>query len=340
MITHVILFLLFGAAISWLICANADRLANRLGLMDFPDPAGGRKTHQQPTPLVGGLVLMLVVPLPCAALYALSDNPELHAVLLWYVTAVVGLSVTGLLDDRFGLSAWIRLGIAAAILLAAVSQVPDFSISFLLLSGQDRLLLFSWPAGIAFTLLCFVGLINAVNMADGKNGLVTGQAIIWAMLLLLRAPAAAGVVAAALLGALLVLFLFNMQGKVFLGDGGSYGLSAVFGLLAIYIWNLSFESLRADDIALVFAVPVLDTIRLIVHRLLRRRSPLSPGQDHLHHYLSARWGWPRPLIWILLLVAVPNLGAILIPGSAPLWAAVTVVGYFALLGLSRMQPAR
>lgn len=331
MIAFELLSFLVGAALSLAICLNAQTIGSWLQLLDFPDPAGGRKLHARPTPLMGGMVLMLVVPVPCAMLFLLTDSVEVHTVLMWFVIAGLGLSAVGLLDDRFGLSARIRLLIAAAILAAAISQVPDFAVSFLLFAGQTTLILLPRLVGIGFTLLCFVGLINAVNMADGKNGLVIGQAIVWAAVLLLRAPAAAGVVMATLLGALVVMFHFNMRGKLFLGDGGSYGLSAIFGLTAIYLWNLSFEHTRADDIALIFAVPVLDTLRLIVHRLARGQSPLHPGQDHLHHYLSARWPWPRPLPWVLALVALPNLAAVLLPGTAPIWLALTAVGYFGLL---------
>ena len=93
----------------------------------------------------------------------------------------------------------------------------------------------------------------------------------------------------------------------------------MFGLLGIYAWNHGFADVRADDIALIFAVPVFDTLRLIIFRLWQGKSPFTPGRDHLHHYLHARWGWPRPLGWVLTLVAVPNLLAIAFPGTAMLW---------------------
>ena len=94
----------------------------------------------------------------------------------------------------------------------------------------------------------------------------------------------------------------------------------------------------ADDVALIFAVPVFDTLRLIVHRLAKGKSPFTPGRDHLHHYLYARWGWPRPLSWVLMLVAVPNLLAILLPGTGIIWLGVTLIGYLGLLWAANAQP--
>jgi UDP-GlcNAc:undecaprenyl-phosphate GlcNAc-1-phosphate transferase len=194
--------------------------------------------------------------------------------------------------------------------------------------------------GISFTLLCFVGLLNAVNMADGKNGIVIGQALIWSAILMLRLPPTMVPLISAIAGALAVLLVFNMKGRLFLGDSGSYGLSAMFGLLAIYAWNHGFADMRADDVALIFAIPVFDTLRLIVWRTMQGKSPFTPGRDHLHHYLYARWGWPRPLPWLLALVAVPNLAAVAFPGTALVWLALTFIAYFALLWFATVEPKR
>ena len=320
-----------GALVALFVGWKADAIGRRLGLMDFPDVSGGRKLHARPTPLVGGIALVLSVAVSVGLSLLFFDQGDGRGSLIWLLISVLGLFLVGTLDDRFELSARIRLMSGSLILLAALSQVPDFSITFLLFAGQSSLLLMPSLLGIGFTLLCFVGLLNAVNMADGKNGLVIGQAIIWSLVLLVRAPDSTAPVVAAVTGALLVLFYFNMQGKLFLGDGGSYGLSALFGLLAIHAWNHGFADMRADDVALIFAVPVFDTLRLIVYRMAQGKSPFTPGRDHLHHYLYTRWGWPRPLFWVLALVAIPNAAAILLPGTGIIWLFVTLVGYFALL---------
>ena len=125
MIVYVILSALLAAAVTFAICANARQLGEKFGLMDFPDPTSGRKLHQQPTPLMGGLVLILVVPIPCLLLFLLSDSLAVHAVLWWFGIAALGLSIVGLLDDRFGLGAGIRLVIAALVLLADIVEASS-----------------------------------------------------------------------------------------------------------------------------------------------------------------------------------------------------------------------
>lgn len=318
---------------------KAMPIGRALRLLDFPDPAGGRKLHAKITPLVGGVAILLAALV--SGLLLLPGVEDGHrAMLLWFLFTVSGLFLVGAMDDRFGLGARTRLALASAFLLAAIAQVPDFSVAFLLFSGQQDLLLFPPLPGVGFTLLCFVGLLNAVNMADGKNGIVIGQALIWSTILMLRLPVDMLPLITGIAGALAVLFVFNMNGRLFLGDSGSYGLSAMFGLLAIYAWNHGFADMRADDVALIFAVPVFDTLRLIVWRVSQGKSPFTPGRDHLHHYLYARWGWPRPLGWLLALVAVPNYLAVAFPGTALIWLLVTLVGYFGMIWLATVEPRR
>jgi UDP-GlcNAc:undecaprenyl-phosphate GlcNAc-1-phosphate transferase len=329
---------LMGAAIAWAVGHHAGRLGARLGLLDFPDPAGGRKLHAAVTPLVGGLAVVATAVLASLALLLMLDWPEARLEIAWFGIVTLGMFLIGAADDRFGLSAPFRLGIATALLLLALARVPGFQVDFLLFAGQDRLVLLSGLMGLGFTLLCLVGFLNAVNMADGKNGLVIGQALIWSVVLAFRLPPHLLPLVAALGAALAVLFLYNMRGALFLGDGGSYALSASFGLLAILAWNKGFADMRADDVALIFAIPVFDTLRLIAQRVAQGKTPFTPGRDHLHHYLHAHWGWPRPLPWVLAIVAVPNALALLFPGTGLLWLGVTLVLYILLLAIA-IRPA-
>lgn len=328
-----------GGLLAWLVGHFAVLIGLRLGLMDYPDPMGGRKQHARATPLVGGVAVVIAAVVATVLMLTFGSEAVGQPALIWFLVTTTGLFFVGVMDDRIGLTAPSRLALASAFLLGAIAQVPDFAVSFLLFTGQTNLLLLPGLIGIGFTLLCFVGLLNAVNMADGKNGLVIGQALVWSAVLMVRLPVSMLPLMAAIMGALAVLFVFNMQGKLFLGDGGSYGLSAMFGLLAIYAWNHGFADMRADGVALIFALPVFDTLRLIVHRVARGLSPFTPGRDHLHHYLYARWGWPRPLVWVLALVAVPNLFAVLLPGTGLVWLGVTLLGYLAMLWVASRQPS-
>lgn len=317
---------------SWIVGRNALRLGRLLGLLDFPDPSGGRKQHDNITPLVGGMAVVLPVILVVGLLLLQRDVAvSVYTHLAWFAFAVTGMYLIGLTDDRFALGPKIRLALAFSVLLLLVLYAPDFGLPFLRFSGADR----TWfldDAGQGFALLCLLGLLNAVNMADGKNGLVSGICLIWSLTLLARCPAPLMPVLVATIVALAVVMYFNLRGKLFLGDGGSYALSGIFGLLAIYVYNHEFAVVRADHIAVLFAIPVFDTIRLMTVRIRRGQSPFAGDRTHLHHYLALRWGWPNKGLYIYLsLVAVPNVLTLVWPDLGLVWLVAALVAYVLVL---------
>lgn len=318
--------------VSCLVGIFAGRIGQGLGLLDFPDPSGGRKQHGRTTPLVGGLAIVLsVIAVVLLCLFDTATAAAVQTHLAWFAFAVSGMYLIGLTDDRFALGPKIRLALAFIILLLVVLYAPDFGLPFLRFSGSER----TWfldDAGQGFALLCLVGLLNALNMADGKNGLVIGICLIWSLTLLPHCPGPWLPVLAATIVALAAMLFFNLPGRLFLGDGGSYALSGIFGLLAIYIYNHEFAVIRADHIAVLFAIPVFDTIRLMTARLRRGQSPFAGDRDHLHHHLALRWGWPRAGLFIYLaLVAVPNALTLAWPSLGILWLAGALLAYIVVL---------
>ncbi len=334
-----VLCALAAAAATLVIGLAARPIGTALGLLDYPDEPGGRKRHTDVTPLVGGLAVTLAAVVACVA--TIVAGPDHGATfdrdLGHFALVVAAMFVIGATDDRFELSVRARLIVATLVLAAAVSTVPDLDLTFLRF-GRASTVVVLGDGSIWFTLLCLVGLLNAVNMADGKNGIVIGLALMWSAFLIVHLPGNSVPVMAAVAAALAVLFAFNLRGRLFLGDGGSYAVSALFGLLAIDAYNHAFAAIGADDVALLFAVPVFDTLRLLVSRAIERKSPFAGGRDHLHHYLHARIGWPRGLYVYLALAAGPIAAAALWPGTALAWLMVTAIGYAAVLAWAR-RPA-
>jgi UDP-GlcNAc:undecaprenyl-phosphate GlcNAc-1-phosphate transferase len=318
--------------IALVVGTQAQAIGQFFGLLDYPDVDGGRKRHAGVTPLVGGIAVAAAS--VSAALLAMwfAPPPTLH--LGWLAGAVATMFLIGAVDDRYHLSPIFRLSAALMVLIMVISQAPDFGLAFLRFSGQDALILLGrW--GDAFTLLCLVGLLNSVNLADGKNGIVIGMGLVWTVVLAAHVPVAMLPVLAAVGVALLVIGWFNMAGRLFLGDGGCYAISALFGLLAIYAYNHDFETMRADDVAVMFAIPVFDTIRLMTTRILQRRSPFQGDRDHLHHHLHSRIGWPRGLYVYLAMVALPNLAILVWPGTGLLWLGVSFAFYVGVMVATR-----
>ena len=325
--------LVLAGLIGWF----APAIGGALGLFDFPDTNGGRKRHAKITPLVGGTAVALSALAACALTASLLPlGPWVVQHISWLALALGVMYLIGLADDRFALGPVIRLVLAIGTLLLVLVFAPDYTLGFLRFSGQATVLpLGGW--GDAFALLCLVGLLNAVNMADGKNGIILSLGLIWSLVLAMRLPESYLPLLGAVTVSMTVMLVFNLRGRLFMGDGGSYVLSTLFGLLAIYAYNQDFAVMRADDVAVMFAIPVFDTIRLMAVRASRGRSPFEGDRDHLHHYLHLRYGWPTGLIVYVALVAIPNLGAVLMPDTGLIWLGISGLAYVTTLRIARQR---
>ena len=294
-----------------LLCFNARWICSRIRLMDIPDD---RKIHSTPTPLAGGILLLCVF-LPAGFLQVLRESSErwTSSLCIWLV-CIGAMALIGIADDRHSLSPKARLFCSFLVFGLAAAIDPTFNVRLLDFEHLGWSIgLGTWWLAIIFTLICCVGLVNAVNMADGKNGLVLGLSLGWVAILYLRAPQALQPLMILLAVVLFVLFVFNMTGKLFLGDGGAYGIAGAIGLLSIMVYNSpgtnALRAISAEELVFLFIVPVLDSFRLTYRRLRQGRSPMSADRDHLHHHLQDRFGWPNGLLiyWLISLVPAATL---------------------------------
>lgn len=293
------------AAITFALCHFADPIGARLDILDVPD---ARKAHPRPTPLIGGIALQIAV-VPLAFLVALIVTPDnwIQYLLVW-TSAVGAMSLVGLADDRHTLLARDRLLVSFIVFGSAAIIDPLFNV---------RVLSFQYPPfelglgtgwlAVLFTTICCVGLVNAVNMADGKNGLVIGLCLGWLAILGLSAPTPLLPIIAIAMTMLAVLLVYNLRGVLFLGDGGAYGVATAIALIAIGTYNSpgypTGRAISAGELVLLFSIPVFDSFRLTLARLRQGRSPMSADRNHLHHHLQSWFGWPGGLViyWTIAL---------------------------------------
>lgn len=278
-----------GLLYSALVVVFCNKIAARLGVVDHPG-SQEHKSHATPTPLVGGLV---AIP-PAIAILLLqffqegmaSTQAASYSALAF---ATLASLIVGLLDDRRHIPAILRLIICSGIFGVAISIRPDFVVSALDLQGVGLKIELGLLA-IPFSVFCLLAFQNAVNMADGRNGLVAGVAIIWLLALLSYGwhPLTLAIVSLGI--GLFIALGANLGGRLFLGDAGTYGIGAFIGLATIWI-HRSNIGLHTIDVVIMFMVPVLDMARLFVFRIFHGRHPFSADHNHLHHYLDRSIGW-------------------------------------------------
>lgn len=260
------------------------RLAPRLGLIDRP---GGRKAHAAPTPAIGGLAIALgCIPV---AIYVFPPGRPLESL----AVASVILLTTGILDDLYNLRWHYRIfaHVAAALVLVYFGGVRVDSIGRALGVDGHTLGILSAP----FTVLATTGLINAVNMADGLDGLAGSIAM--ATLAMLTAAAlyaensglATGLIL--VMGSVAAFLVFNLRtpwnpkARTFLGNAGSEFLGLLIAWACFRLTQTPAHPVTPVLAPFLISVPVIDCLALMAHRIRSGRSPFSADRNHLHHLM-------------------------------------------------------
>ena len=319
--------LCFGAAVVG-CCSFAGRLGRWLDVIDHPD--GLRKRHARPTPLVGGIALMVPLLLVTAVqALVLPGGDGIFAVL---VVAGLGFMLLGLFDDRHQATPNLRLLISVALCSLLLAIEPGLRLERLDFGALViPLSVFALP----FTVLCLVGLQNAINMADGLNGLVIGLAIFWTICLLLYAPPALMLYLSLLLMGLLILLAYNLGGRLFLGDAGSYSLGVSIGILMLYVYHQADGRLPMLTVMLWLLVPVLDCLRVMATRMVAGRSPVAADTNHLHHRLARCWPWPVSVLVYLAVATLPGLIAAIWLDQTEMMLLATLIAYGGVIWVTR-----
>ncbi|MDX1492360.1 MAG: MraY family glycosyltransferase [Pseudohongiellaceae bacterium] len=282
--------------------------AKKLGLLDVP---GGRKSHKIPTPLIGGLGIYIGLLSMAMLTPGVFDQ---YAGLLAISSIVL---LVGIVDDAYQLNVYYRFAThgLCALFMAVAMNNQLLSFGNIVGLGVVNLGILAIP----LTLFCCVGVINAINMADGMDGLSGGLVLISLCFLGLVAFLAQQVLMVQLIillsCALLAFLAFNFRlpwnksAVVYLGDAGSTMLGFIVAWLVIEATQGS-TAIMAPVYALWFlAVPLMDTVSLLIKRPLQGRSPFQPGTDHLHHRLHQS-GYSHKQIVLGLYIAAIGFGGI------------------------------
>jgi UDP-GlcNAc:undecaprenyl-phosphate GlcNAc-1-phosphate transferase len=324
--------LIVSSVLSLLVCLTAPLIGRALGLIDDPK-AKAHSLHERKTPLVGGIAVLLPWGI-LTGLDAILVGLSRHAGDVahpngWLALFILAIAFVGALDDRFHLSARLRLAVMGSMFMLFVIFNPAFGVAYLSSPALGISVALGF-FGVPFAALCLLAFTNAVNMTDGRNGLTIGLSLIWCLTLSFYVPADYKVMLYAVTVSLLVTGFFNLKGRLFLGDTGTYGLAALVGLTGLYVHGIGPEAggVSSTQLAAIFAIPGLDMLRLIVDRVSFGVSPMAGDHDHLHHRLERFIGWRLGLPVYLALAGAPILIACSAPhmGTPGLIAAIVLYG--------------
>jgi UDP-GlcNAc:undecaprenyl-phosphate GlcNAc-1-phosphate transferase len=306
LLPNLYLIALVGA---FLICLCAMQIGRAMGVLDHPD--AGRKLHHLPTPLVGGIAILVPLFFWCLAII-LSGMLD-HSILRTILLCGTGVSLIGFADDQSNTSPFARTASLAPFLAIAISLDPRLVSTTLNWGNFAPTAISFWPCVLLLS-LALVGLINSVNMADGQNGISLSMFITWSGCLALVGVETISAIALVILLTSICVLGFNLNSKLFLGDCGSYGVSFVIGILTIAAHNQGHLSI--ETLAVWFFIPMVDCLRLIISRSLKGGSPFKGDRNHFHHHLSDRMGKNWGLILYAGAVATSSLVSTLAPELA------------------------
>ena len=264
------------------------RFAPALGLVDV---AAGRKIHDGEIPLIGGIAMGIVFLVAYLAVALASAQQVRFGLGLAIAIVLIG----GILDDLHELRSLAKFGfqIAAAAALVFVDGTVLVQLGQLL--TERTFTLGEWS--VPLTIFAAVGVMNAVNMADGIDGLAGTLTLLafaaFGLLAMAIGESAVFVVCCIGIGVTAGFLCFNIRtpnrprAAVFMGDTGSHFLGLLLAWCAIRLHNAEPPALNAVTAGWILGVVLGDTLCVMIRRVLRGRSPFSGDREHLHHLLLA-----------------------------------------------------
>lgn len=304
MTTYFVAFII-PLILALLLTPAVRKLALWMGAVDMPD---ARRVHVEPTPRVGGLAVALATAAPITLLglypypnwlsYLVFRDPSL---MVGFAIGAILILLLGVYDDTKGARPILKL--LVQILIAVVAYYFGYRIEVIGLPITKTVIeLGSW--GLPVTILWVVGVINAMNLIDGLDGLASGVAFFSCLTLFVLSAASQNIntalITVSLGGALLGFLYYNFNpASIFLGDTGSMFVGLVLSLSAI---TCTFKHYTAFSIlipAMAMGVPLLDTVLAMIRRALSGRPIMSADRHHIHHRLLYKGHSQRTVVLVL-----------------------------------------
>jgi UDP-GlcNAc:undecaprenyl-phosphate GlcNAc-1-phosphate transferase len=316
-------------------------VALRWGLLDHG--ISSRKVHGRPVPRLGGVAIVLAFFTPLAALFFVSSEvgqriwSDGRGTLALFAGGAV-IAALGVLDDVRGCNA--RTKFAVQFLVAAGMYWAGYRVDQISQPFGDPIAL--GALALPFTMLWIAGVINAMNLIDGLDGLAGGVALIAVgtvfTLAALNDQSVMLLYAGALGGALLGFLLYNFNpATIFMGDTGSMFLGFVLAATSIRTSQKSTAVVAIAVPILALGIPITDTLLAMARRAVRGAPLFSADRGHIHHRLLDRGLSHRQAVLVIYGGAVCFGGAALLISFARGTVAALVLGAVALVSFGVLR---
>ncbi len=295
--------IVIGYLLTFFLLPLIIQFAHDKKLYDKPDE---RKMHNHGVSSLGGIGIFAGLLMSVLLVSDFTNSTEFQ----YFIAAFCIIFILGLIDDIFVLKAWKKflgqLIVTAMLTFKANLLITDLH-GFL---GIHEL---TYIESIYVSFFTIILLINSFNLIDGVDGLAGSLGFIACLLFgvffLMNNIIQYAILSFSICGALLAFLMFNFPpAKIFMGDSGSTIIGLMSAILAIrFVENASIQASFFDQATPVIAfgfllIPLLDVLRVFALRIYKKKSPLVPDRNHLHHLLQNK-GLSHTEVTITLLIA-------------------------------------
>jgi UDP-GlcNAc:undecaprenyl-phosphate/decaprenyl-phosphate GlcNAc-1-phosphate transferase len=334
---------ILACLVSALLTPMVRRFALRHHLFD--DHVSSRKVHGRPIPRLGGLGIAAGFYAPLLGLLFASTGVGLifyasSRMAIAFLAGGAAILALGIYDDIRGSGAFAKF--IAQFIIAGALYFAGFRIDQISLPFVHALSL--GPLSFVFTLLWIVGVINAMNLIDGLDGLATGVGLLGVtttfVLAAIRGDPIMMLFMAALGGSLLGFLIYNFNpASIFMGDTGAMFIGYVLGVGATQTSTKSSTAVAILVPMVALGVPIADTALAMLRRALSGRPMFSADRSHIHHKLLDLGLTQRQAVMVLYGVSFLLGGmALLLTVASSVQAALILVamGLAGFLGIRKL----
>jgi UDP-GlcNAc:undecaprenyl-phosphate GlcNAc-1-phosphate transferase len=306
------------------------KIAKIYNLFDKPDFK--RKIHKHPTPLLGGLFiilnLFLIIFINKYIFIVFDDIFFTQYELVVFLCLCLFFYLLGFYDDKYNLSANYKLLIMIIFIILLIFLDNNLLVKNLFFSfSESSIDLGSFSYFV--TILCFLLFINAFNMLDGINGQSASYLIFIFLILILKKVL---VIFSILMIINLIFFLIlNFKNKIYLGDSGTLLAGYLISYIFVKNYNInSYKDFFVDEIFLIMVIPGFELLRLALKRIFEKKHPFKGDQSHIHHLLINKFDFKITYLIVQLLLIFPY-GAYLVSKSFYISLLFSIFFYFSLI---------
>ncbi len=279
--------------ISLLFTYSITKLSSRMGMIDIPNE---RSSHINPIPRGAGVAVFLAFFL-ILVLFHFSFFIEYKG----FVLGLLIVFVTGVYDDNRGVEPKVKF-VAITMATLLIYFLDNLRIDTLGVWFGHTVIL-PYFIALMITIIAVVGFTNAMNLIDGLDGLSGSVAVVifgaFYYIGYIYHDFFISIVSVLMIASIIAFLFFNWHpAKIFMGDSGSLVLG--FTIAAVAIKSITYISVTS--VLFLTAIPIIDTMTVMVRRIQRGLSPFNPDKTHLHHKVL-RWkgGVDNAVVMIVLI---------------------------------------